>query len=378
MPVHRKTVISNIRLNIRGFRAPFYMELTLKNILIAAAGLFVSSLLSATSFNITGYLPSYRLESADRAMGSTVLDLSAFRPDYRSTRIVSQLNLENTYDTFPLSYDYHSIEDWYGNNVDHIIYFSVKPGEKGSLDLSDVKERDLARLKNINHSFGTDLTIAVSGSSSDFSPMAADKQYRDSFLRSLLVFCMSNGFTGIDFDWEFPKTEEDLDNYSLLITEAVELFTPGNRKVSAAVSRYRPLKQEIYDNLHTINLMAYDFYGRHSTYESAVEAAVHLQITYNIEPEKINLGIPFYGRIFSGLDPQYWTKSMIYRDIREKYEINQAQDEAGGYYYNGIETVKKKTNYARENNLGGVMIWELGQDSLDEFSLLKAIREEVR
>lgn len=335
-------------------------------------------ILSATSLDITGYLPSYRLESSTGATGSSVLDLSGFTPDYRTKRIVNQMNLKNTYDTFPRSYNNNTIEYWYGTNVDTIIYFSIKPGSEGSLDLSEIKDRDLARLNNMKYMYGTNLLIAVSGSSSLFAPMAKSIEYRKTFLNSLLIFCRKNNFTGIDFDWEYPKTEEDINNFSILIDESVAMFSTEGIKVSAAVSRYRPLKQEIYDKLDSINLMAYDFYGRHSTYESAIEAAENLQIRYSISPDKINLGIPFYGRIFSGLDPQYWTKTMIYSDIRHEYDIAADQDEAGGYYYNGIETVKKKTNYAIEKNLKGVMIWELGQDTKDEFSLLNAIREEIQ
>lgn len=42
-------------------------------------------------------------------------------------------------------------------------------------------------------------------------------------------------------------------------------------------------------------------------------------------------------------------------------------------YYNGVPTIEAKTKYAREN-LGGVMIWEVTQDSPDKAkSLLQAI-----
>lgn len=42
-------------------------------------------------------------------------------------------------------------------------------------------------------------------------------------------------------------------------------------------------------------------------------------------------------------------------------------------YYNGVDLIEKKTRYAKEN-LGGVMIWELTQDTGDAGkSLLQAI-----
>jgi GH18 family chitinase len=318
------------------------------------------------------------MESSQRAVGNDVLDLSGFTPTYESVREKSQINLKNSYDSFPLSYDHQSIESWYGQNVSDIIYFSIKPSAEGNLDLSGIKERDLSRLNNMHHSYGINLYVAVSGSSELFNPVTENEEIRRIFIDNLLDFCRENNFSGVDFDWEFPNSENEIDNYSLLIGETVALFQDAGKTVSAAVSRYRPLKQEIYDNLHFINLMAYDFLGRHSTYESAVEAAEFLQIKYSIAPEKINLGIPFYGRIYSGLDPQYWTNAMYYSKIRESYSPEPGQDEAGGYYFNGIDTVKKKTGYAIENKLRGVMIWELGQDTLDEYSLLKAINEEIQ
>ena len=44
-----------------------------------------------------------------------------------------------------------------------------------------------------------------------------------------------------------------------------------------------------------------------------------------------------------------------------------------GVYYNGVDTIAKKTAYAKEN-LGGIMIWELTQDTSDKGkSLLQVI-----
>ena len=47
-------------------------------------------------------------------------------------------------------------------------------------------------------------------------------------------------------------------------------------------------------------------------------------------------------------------------------------------YYNGMDTIAKKTRYALEN-LGGIMIWELTQDTSDEEkSLLQMIERTVK
>jgi GH18 family chitinase len=49
-----------------------------------------------------------------------------------------------------------------------------------------------------------------------------------------------------------------------------------------------------------------------------------------------------------------------------------------GIYFNGIDTVQKKVCYVRQNGFGGVMIWELGQDTADDSSLLRAASQAAK
>ena len=50
-------------------------------------------------------------------------------------------------------------------------------------------------------------------------------------------------------------------------------------------------------------------------------------------------------------------------------------DNVGFKYYNGRPTIRSKVQLA-SNKVGGVMIWEIGQDSFNEYSLLKTIHKE--
>lgn len=50
----------------------------------------------------------------------------------------------------------------------------------------------------------------------------------------------------------------------------------------------------------------------------------------------------------------------------------------GEYGFDGVDTIREKTQYAREN-LGGVMIWELTQDTGDRSrSLLQAVGDVIK
>ena len=46
-------------------------------------------------------------------------------------------------------------------------------------------------------------------------------------------------------------------------------------------------------------------------------------------------------------------------------------------YYNGLATIKRKTDLAQARG-GGIMIWELTQDTGDNTSLLRAVAEALQ
>ena len=113
--------------------------------------------------------------------------------------------------------------------------------------------------------------------------------------------------------------------------------------------------------------MSYDRGRKHSTLEQA-QQDVTLFLSTGISPEKLILGIPFYGRAMTPPNKEY-----LYADIVALYHPPPMFDEVENIYFNGIGTVKQKTCLAKTTGLGGVMIWELGQDSGDNSSLLRAI-----
>ena len=56
-------------------------------------------------------------------------------------------------------------------------------------------------------------------------------------------------------------------------------------------------------------------------------------------------------------------------------DANADIDNVGTKFYNGRSTIRSKVQLA-SNEVNGIMIWELGQDSFSEYSLLKTIHKE--
>ncbi len=122
-----------------------------------------------------------------------------------------------------------------------------------------------------------------------------------------------------------------------------------------------------------------------------------------VKPEQIIIGGAFYGRAWKGVGPinngLYQSNKGIYigwsqySEIRDKFENNDAftryWDPIGKapYMYNATDSifisyddqksVALKTKFVKESGLGGLMFWQLTDDTTKDNSLLDAIYGEV-
>jgi GH18 family chitinase len=183
----------------------------------------------------------------------------------------------------------------------------------------------------------------------------------------LTEFALAHHLDGVDFDWEFSKGKAEFKNYILFLTETKEVFAKHNLLVSVALTPDPNFPLADFAVVDRVHLMSYDRGEKHATFEQAMEDVL-LFLDVGIPAEKIILGVPFYGRNTS---PPY--KVLSYEEIMSRYSPPPAVDEVDGVYFNGLETIQDKTCFALDENLGGVMIWELAHDTTDSNSLLQRI-----
>lgn len=134
------------------------------------------------------------------------------------------------------------------------------------------------------------------------------------------------------------------------------------------------------------------------------EKIVDFLIKEGVDPKQIVIGSAFYGRVWKGVPPVnnglYQLSNglhigwMAYHQIRDKYEqdsnFKRFWDEKAEapYLYNASDSlfvsyddtvsVALKTRYTMEKGLGGIMFWELGNDTKEAGSLLDAIYKAVK
>lgn len=271
----------------------------------------------------------------------------------------------------------------------HVCYaFAIPTADGGLLDLENP---DTARaLIRSAHDNGAKVLLSVGGWSHNGTPLenvfmeaTSDEARTKRFVESILAMCAQYGFDGVDMDWEHPRVDgTSARQYEALMLALSERLHAQGKLLTAAVLSGATADGNIYYDAaaHTnavlnavdfINVMAYDGGDgeRHSTYEFAADCGTYWKGTRGLPAYKVVLGVPFYAR------PSWADYGTILDAVPNADRQDHVSYNGMEVFYNGVDTIARKTAYAREN-LGGVMIWELTQDTSDRAkSLLRAIGE---
>ncbi len=297
--------------------------------------------------------------------------------------------------------------------LDFVIYSFIQIDENGELIVpAPTYLNSLVRLRDTN----PDLKViaAIGGWAADgFSDAALTPSSRYDFARNVKKLVNEYKLDGIDIDWEYPGSSvsgiksrpEDKENFTLLLTALRDVLGPDTwisvagtgdndyLRRSADIAKIAPI-------IDYFNLMSYDFTAGESgengkkhqanLFDSdlslpsfSVDFMVNNLINAGLPSDKLILGLPFYGRLGASL-----TKS--YDELRKSY-INK-----NGYTYKFDEDAKVpylvkdgeyamsfdnevsiflKSQYARENCLGGVFSW---QSTFDQANILaRAMYESI-
>ena len=277
------------------------------------------------------------------------------------------------------------------DTVTHVIYaFAIPTAEGGLMPLENPETAK--KLIDSAHAAGAKVLLAVGGWSygdvtleSTFVSATSTAARRTAFADAILEMCDRYGFDGVDIDWEYPRLAGNTYKQyeSLMLDLADRLHRKGKLLTTAVMGGTSP-QGVIYANADAytdkalqavdwINVMAYDGDNgsHHSTYEYAVHASSYWRDKRGLDREKVVLGVPFYARP-GGISYAVLAASHPSAALGDSLRHKGTQ-----VWYNGPATITAKTEYALEQ-LGGVMIWEITQDTTDpSISLLGAIASAI-
>lgn len=244
-------------------------------------------------------------------------------------------------------------------------------------------------------------TVANSDNKQDggFSAMCKSEAGRRAFAEDCLAFLKKYNLDGVDLDWEFPGLSWsgaacdpscDTDNYVLLVKQLREtlgtsytISYAGYCSDKTSVSGgYRYVDIKAMDPyVDYVNIMAYDLDEaphHHSALNDTraykdCNRAVNAYLTAGVSPDKLVLGLPFYGRHSFSTSPTAISYKKILQLDRYQYRRNQWDDKAscpfvatmGGAFYCGYDNPRSiglKGAWVREKGMLGLMYWEYDQD----------------
>jgi chitinase len=258
--------------------------------------------------------------------------------------------------------------------------------------------------------------------STNFPAAAASESTRSTFAKSAVTIMKDWGFDGIDVDWEYPADTTEAANMVLLlqaVRDELDSYSAEHANgyhfqlsiaAPAGPSNYELLKlKELGELLDHINLMAYDFAGSFSDFTGhqanlyanpdnpnstpfSTDAAVKGYLDAGVPAEKLVLGMPIYGRGYTGTDGLGQTFTGVGQGTWEAgvWDYNALPKPGASIEYDDVahatyswdpstkelisfdtpDMITEKVDYLKGLGLGGSMFWEASADGTGDDSLI--------
>lgn len=304
--------------------------------------------------------------------------LLVFNPEYlyaqpTPVRIIGYVPNWKGVDSFVQSFDF--------SRVTHLNYAFQNPDASGNLVESNA---GLETLVAKAHASGVKVLVSIGGGGAatgtakdNFVNQITTPQKRADFIHKIIDYLKKYKLDGLDVDIEGPAINND---YGAFVSQLADSIKPKGWLLTAAVGwGSEKIQNQTLPLFDYITLMAYDYTGnwdltrpgQHSPYWYA-QKMIADWLARGVKKENLCLGLPFYGYGFYK-KPGSYSFSKILEMNPEASNYDQILDTI---YYNGANTIRKKTKLAIEKT-SGVMIWELTQDAPDNRSLLKVINQTI-
>jgi len=233
--------------------------------------------------------------------------------------------------------------------------------------------------------------------SAHFAAVASNASARRAFVDALCAFIATHGYHGAELNWEFPRSAESATNL-VVMAQMLRAALGTGMLVNVTVNGTHYSGQ--YIDVAALNgivdyylVMTYDYHGRWSAKsghnaplyayagtEGDVASGIAYWLGRGVPPAKLVLGLAFYGRTFDtdGIGRTFGKSgAKTYREIaaligssgyvrrwdaeaRVPYLV--AESGVMTISYDDTASLCLKVDYAKEQGLGGVMIWTVTGD----------------
>jgi chitinase len=270
------------------------------------------------------------------------------------------------------------------------------------------------------HKAGVKMILSLGGWGWDkqFASIVSAPEAEDRYEKSVMEIVEQYDYDGIDLDWEYPDTEQEVVGFDRLTRRfRKDLDALGTRHgkpmvlTMAASSNPGTLKwlgkEFLLETMDWVNVMTYDYTGAWTDYAGhhsplfasskqpgGTRRSTELSMKYLLQEKglpanRLAVGIPLYGRGFAVSDPYASTKSVPRTRLPQgNYSnLHKLQSEAGWTRrwdnetknpwlvsqdrsivigYDDAESVSIKTEWAMKQGFRGVFFWQVNADRLPD------------
>ena len=278
-------------------------------------------------------------------------------------------------------------------HLSHLIFFSVEPAGDGSITGLDrlPSAEVLAAAQEARRTHGTRLLLCLGGNgrSNGFSYASRDPAARARLAASIADAVVRHGLDGWDANWEYPgfsfsggykvdeEVEKDWDGLATLLRESrtalQAAFAAAGRVDEPIITlAYYPdgrqerelAKRGLVAAVDLMHAMSYDAPGEDHSPLSLAEQVVANAREAGLPLSSITLGLPFYGR--NSVSGEWTTYEDLLgrhpRMVATRDRLKASTPPGSHLSFNGAGTIARKTALAVDEGMGGVMVWESGQD----------------
>lgn len=273
------------------------------------------------------------------------------------------------------------LENLQTDKLTHVIYGFLIPRKDGSL----IELKKAERLKELTvqaHNDGAKVFIAVGGWSYEgqtlqpvFEEAAASDETRKILIQNICDFAEEYNLDGVELDWEHPN-KNTIGDYEKLAVELSSALKLKNRELTAALNGAwsktegpepsMVLTDRCLESFSFIDIMAYDMNDADHSPLWFSETSVDYWLNRGVPADEIVLGMPLYAR------PSWLQYRNLVAQNQEYAYVDYAHTTPLESYYNGMNTLREKTMLAL-NKAGGVMLFDVNEDTNDEYSIVSMI-----
>lgn len=306
------------------------------------------------------------------------------------------------------------------NQISHLIYsFADLRGDSLLLfeERKKIAAQQIIALKKEYPKLRVMISFGGWGACASCSDLFASAKRRATFVQSVHYLLEDYGFDGIDLDWEYPAIEgfpghtfraEDKANFTKLVTE-LRYALGKNKILSFAAGGFIHYLENAVEwdavspMVDFINLMTYDLVGGYATVtghhspllsyvpkQESADRCIQWLLQKKVPRNKLIIGAAMYARVWKNVpsDNQGLFQKGVFKEGVRYANFEQYFDPKKGFiyywdegakapfYYNESQklfatfddkrSIQEKVRYMKQQQLGGIMFWELVEDKTND------------